>query len=99
MTEFGRAVTENGALGCDHGHGGVMFALGGGIQGGRVLQHADTWPGLQPGDLFEGRDLAVTTDFRNVFAEALSVHMGLTNLDPVFPNFAVDPANFPGLFG
>jgi uncharacterized protein (DUF1501 family) len=100
MTEFGRRPSENGAAGSDHGHGGVMMALGGGIGGGRVILRDGAWPGLAPGHLFNGQDLQVTTDFRDVFAEALSVHMGtsLASLAPVFPGFTLDAGNFPGLF-
>jgi uncharacterized protein (DUF1501 family) len=100
MTEVGRRVGENGALGTDHGHGGLMWALGGGLTGGRVVLKDDQWPGLAPANLFAGQDLAVTTDFRDVFAEILSVHMGtsLAQLAPVFPNFSVSQANLPGLY-
>jgi uncharacterized protein (DUF1501 family) len=99
MTEFGRRVAENGTDGTDHGHGGLMFALGGGIAGGRVLVRGG-WPGLAPDALHRGQDLAVTTDFRSVFAEALQRHLGAgaTELAAVLPGFAIDPATFPGLF-
>ena len=100
MTEFGRRVAENGAGGTDHGHGGVLFALGGGISGGRVLLRDDTWPGLEVENLWNGQDLEVTTDFRDVFAEALNAHMGLSTsqMGSIFPGFSVDAANFPGLY-
>jgi uncharacterized protein (DUF1501 family) len=98
MTEFGRRLAENGAHGCDHGHGSVMLALGGAVEGNRVLLRDDTWPGLAPGQLFHGIDLAGTTDFRDVFAEVLDRHMGLANPGPVFPSFTVDAARYPGLF-
>lgn len=98
MSEFGRRVAQNGAVGSDHGHGGVMLALGGAVQGGQVLLANDTWPGLAPAQLFQGIDLQTTTDFRNVFAEVLDRHMGLSNPAPVFPNFSVDTSNYPGLF-
>ncbi len=98
-TEFGRQVEENGSLGTDHGHGSVSFVLGGGIQGGRVLMRGNQWPGLAPDQLFEKQDLAVTTDFRDLFAEVLHRHMGLSALGPVFPGHAVSAANYPGLFG
>lgn len=99
MTEFGRNVAENGNLGTDHGRGGVMLALGGGIAGGRVIT-ANGWPGLEPENLESGRDLAVTTDFRDVFAEALVRHMGasVSETGPVFPDFTVSQASFPGLY-
>jgi uncharacterized protein (DUF1501 family) len=100
MTEFGRRPAENGDGGTDHGHGGVMIALGGGIAGGRVLTKDGQWPGLAPGDLFNGQDLMVTTDFRDVFAEALNRHMlvNVSQLGPVFPGFSVSASNFPGLY-
>jgi uncharacterized protein (DUF1501 family) len=97
MSEFGRRVAENGSLGCDHGHGGVMLALGGGIAGGRVLVDGG-WPGLEPGNLFEGIDVPVTTDFRDVFGELLTRHMGLADAGGVFPGYPLDPARYPGLF-
>ena len=98
MSEFGRRVAQNGATGSDHGHGGVMLALGGAVQGGQVMLANDTWPGLAPAQLFHGIDLATTTDFRNVFAEVLERHMGLSDPSPVFPNFSVSASNYPGLF-
>jgi uncharacterized protein (DUF1501 family) len=100
MTEFGRRVAQNGGAGTDHGHGGVMFALGGGISGGRLILKNDTWPGLTPPNLYIGEDLQVTTDFRDVFAEALYAHLGmsLTAMGPVFPGFAPKTANFPGMY-
>jgi uncharacterized protein (DUF1501 family) len=99
MTEFGRRVAENGTEGTDHGHGGVMFALGGGIAGGRVLVRG-AWPGLTPDDLYRGQDLAVTTDFRSVFAEALHRHLavGTTELGAILPGFTIDATTFPGLW-
>ena len=98
MTEFGRRVAQNGGGGTDHGHGSIMLALGGGIAGGRVITKDAQWPGLAPENLWRGQDLAVTTDFRDVFAEVLRRHMGLADLAPVFPDFPVDAANFPGLY-
>jgi uncharacterized protein (DUF1501 family) len=95
MSEFGRAVSENGNRGTDHGHGNAMFALGGGLRGGRVY---GTWPGLEPEQRFERRDLAVTTDFRNVFAEVAVRHLSVADPQPVFPGYGVDPSGFPGLF-
>jgi uncharacterized protein (DUF1501 family) len=99
MSEFGRRLAENGAHGCDHGHGGIMMALGGAVAGGRVLLRDDAWPGLAPDDLYHGIDLPGTTDFRDVFAEMLDRHMGLNDPSPVFPNYTVDPARYPGFFG
>ena len=77
-----------------------MFALGGGIAGGRLILKNGDWPGLTPDKLFIGEDLQVTTDFRDVFAEALSAHLGmsLSAMAPVFPGFSVKQSNFPGLF-
>lgn len=97
MSEFGRRLAQNGAFGCDHGHGGVMMALGGAVQGGQVLLRDGTWPGLAPPQLFNGIDLAGTTDFRDVFAELLERHMGLNDPSPVFPNYTIDTARYPGL--
>ena len=84
MSEFGRAVTENGNRGTDHGHGNAMMVLGGNVRGGKVYGR---WPGLAPEQRYQGRDLAVTTDFRAVFAEVVKAHMGLQNTQPVFPGF------------
>lgn len=95
MSEFGRTVSENGSGGTDHGHGTAMFVLGGGVRGGRL---AGRWPGLAPQDRYQGRDLAVTTDFRDLFGEVLARHAGATRLDAVFPGFAVAENRFPGIF-
>lgn len=84
QTEFGRRLQENGGMGTDHGHGGVMFVIGGNITGGRVLSH---WPGLQPEQLFEGLDLAVTIDYRDVLAEIVQNRLGNPNLAFVFPDY------------
>ena len=85
MSEFGRTVRENGNRGTDHGHGGVMLVLGGNTRGGKV--HGK-WPGLEREQLFEGRDLAVTTDFRDVFAEVLMKHLGVSvPMEKVFPGY------------
>lgn len=85
MTEFGRTAAENGSLGLDHGHGSVMFVLGGNVNGGKV--HVDSWPGLGANQLYEGRDLAVTCDFRRVLSEIIEKHMGLNpgQQAPIFP--------------
>jgi uncharacterized protein (DUF1501 family) len=95
MSEFGRAVNENGNRGTDHGHGNAMMVIGGGVRGGRVYGR---WPGLAPEHRYEGRDLAVTTDFRDVFAEIVVRHLGVTDARPVFPGYAISPVRFPGLF-
>ena len=84
MSEFGRTVRPNGSGGTDHGHAGAMFVLGGKVAGGRV--HG-TWPGLAREQLHEGRDLALTTDFRAVFSEALVQHLGAGNTSLVFPGY------------
>jgi uncharacterized protein (DUF1501 family) len=84
MSEFGRTVRENGNRGTDHGHATVMMALGGGVKGGKVY---GKWPGLASGQLFENRDVAVTTDFRDVFSELLTKQMGVTSLAKVFPGY------------
>ena len=93
MSEFGRTIRENGNSGTDHGHATAMLALGGPVNGGRVL---GKWPGLDPASRFEGRDLAVTTDFRDLFAEILARHLGATDLGAVFPGFTPAAARFPG---
>ncbi len=87
MTEFGRAIRQNGSAGTDHGHGSCSFVLGGPVKGGAVYGR---WPGLAPEQLFEGRDLAVTTDFRDVFSEILTKHMRLQRPQNVFPGFSPD---------
>jgi uncharacterized protein (DUF1501 family) len=94
MSEFGRTVRENGNSGTDHGHATAMLALGGPVRGGRVL---GKWPTLDPAARFEGRDLAVTTDFRDLFGEILARHLGATDLHPVFPGYAVRPEQYPGV--
>jgi uncharacterized protein (DUF1501 family) len=93
LSEFGRTVRENGNAGTDHGHATAMLVLGGSVNGGRVL---GKWPGLDPEQRFEGRDVAVTTDFRDLFAELLARHLGTGTLNPIFPGFTPDPARFPG---
>src|SRR5215813_6013822 len=92
MSEFGRTARENGNRGTDHGHANVMFVLGGPVKGGKVY---GPWPGLQQDQLYEGRDLAVTTDFRQVLSEAVHAHLGSRDLQKVFPGFAkADPRYF-----
>jgi uncharacterized protein (DUF1501 family) len=94
MSEFGRTVRENGNRGTDHGHANVMMLLGGGVRGGKVY---GKWPGLDASHLYENRDLAVTTDFRDVFGEVLANRMGVTDLSRVFPAFGNDARNRLGL--
>ena len=91
MSEFGRTARENGNRGTDHGHANVMFVLGGPVKGGKVYGR---WPGLDQSQLYEGRDLALTTDFRQVIGEAVARHMGNKNLANVFPGFDNQPAKF-----
>jgi len=93
QTEFGRRVRENAAGGTDHGHGGVMIAAGGGVNGGQV--YAD-WPGLASGDLSAGEDLAVTTDYRQVLAEMLAVQFGVSETGDIFSDFT--PGPWRGIF-
>jgi uncharacterized protein (DUF1501 family) len=83
MSEFGRTVKENGTRGTDHGHANVMFAFGGHIRGGRIY---GDWPGMADEQLYEQRDLAVTTDFRDVLGELVTDHLGNT-LQSVFPGY------------
>jgi uncharacterized protein (DUF1501 family) len=85
MSEFGRAVAENGSRGTDHGHGNAMMIVGGGVRGGKVYGR---WPGIAREQRYDGRDLEVTTDFRSVFAELVRGHLGLTDTRSVFPGFA-----------
>jgi uncharacterized protein (DUF1501 family) len=94
MSEFGRTVHENGNRGTDHGHANCMFVLGGGVKGGKVYTR---WPGLGDDQLNQGRDLAVTTDYRSVLGEIISTHVGEKDLGKVFPGFPNDPRQFLGL--
>ncbi len=94
MTEFGRTAKENGNRGTDHGHASAMFVLGGGVKGGKVY---GKWPGLKVDQLNERRDLALTTDFRDVFAELAKNHLGATNLNLIFPGYQVNQSNFKGI--
>ena len=93
MTEFGRTVRENGNRGTDHGHGSVSFVMGGPVKGGRVHGR---FPKLSEENLYEGRDLPVTTDFRDLVGEVLVRHMGVSDLKRVFPNYEVKPSAFIG---
>ena len=96
MSEFGRTVAENGNVGTDHGHGTAMFVLGGATRGGRVLGQ---WPTLDPARRYEGRDLAVTTDFRDLFGEVLVRHLGAADLAAVFPGYRNDVSRWLGVMG
>ena len=82
MSEFGRTVRENGNRGTDHGHGNAMLVLGGDVRGGKVYGR---WPGLEREQLWQGRDLAITTDFRDVFTELVTDHLGATDVSRIFP--------------
>jgi uncharacterized protein (DUF1501 family) len=86
LTEFGRTVRENGNRGTDHGHASVAFVMGGPVRGGKVHGR---WPGLSGEHLYEGRDLAVTTDFRDLVGELLTGHLGASDLAAVFPGHRV----------
>ncbi len=91
MSEFGRTARENGNRGTDHGHANVMFVMGGPVKGGKVY---GKWPGLDQSQLYEGRDLALTTDFRRVVGEAVYAHLGNKRLEQVFPGFQSTPRQF-----
>jgi uncharacterized protein (DUF1501 family) len=94
MSEFGRTAHENGNRGTDHGHANCMFVLGGEVKGGRVYAK---WPGLNENQLNQGRDLAVTTDYRSVLGEIISKHLGDKTLASVFPGFSNDPRQHLGV--
>jgi uncharacterized protein (DUF1501 family) len=96
MSEFGRSVLENGSRGTDHGHGNAMVLLGGGVRGGKVYGN---WPGLREDQRHDGRDLKVTTDFRDVFGEIVVRHLGANDklAAQVFPGYGVQPGRFRNL--
>ena len=95
MSEFGRTVRQNGTGGTDHGHANAMFVLGGSaVRGGKVY---GDWPGLGPAQLHEGRDLALTTDFRDVFAEVATKHLGQASTQAIFPGHTSGPSKFRGV--
>jgi len=96
VSEFGRTAGENGNRGTDHGHANVMLVMGGPVRGGRVYGR---WPGLDPSQLYEGRDLALTTDFRRVLGEAVYRHLGNRDLESVFPGFDSRSQGFLHLLG
>ncbi len=91
MSEFGRTARENGSRGTDHGHGNAMLVLGNTVKGGKVYGE---WKGMRNDQLNEGRDLAVTTDFRDVFGEIAQKHLGAKNLRSIFPNYNSDASKF-----
>jgi uncharacterized protein (DUF1501 family) len=96
MSEFGRTVRENGNRGTDHGHANAMFVLGNGVKGGKVYGQ---WPGLKSDQLYEGRDLALTTDFRDVFGEIATRHLGSKDVKSVFPGYSLNTSRFKGFLG
>jgi uncharacterized protein (DUF1501 family) len=94
MSEFGRTARENGNRGTDHGHANCMFVMGGAVKGGKVYSR---WPGMSDAQLYQGRDLAVTTDYRSVLSEILTKHVGNRDLAKVFPGFDATPKNYLNL--
>ncbi|HEX4077058.1 MAG TPA: DUF1501 domain-containing protein, partial [Candidatus Acidoferrales bacterium] len=94
MSEFGRTAHENGNRGTDHGHANCMFVMGGDVKGGKVYTR---WPGMNDGQLYQDRDLAVTTDYRSVLSEIMMKHMGDRDMTTVFPGFENDARQFLGL--
>ena len=96
MSEFGRTARENGNRGTDHGHANAMLVIGNSVRGGKVYGQ---WPGLKTDQLYEGRDLALTTDFRDVFAEVAKRHLRTPNVQAVFPGYATSDAQFKGFLG
>jgi uncharacterized protein (DUF1501 family) len=89
MSEFGRTAKENGNGGTDHGHGNAMWLLGGSTKGGKIYGQ---WPGLAPDQLYQGRDLQVTTDFREPIAKILTNHLGLNtaSIAKILPKFSAN---------
>jgi uncharacterized protein (DUF1501 family) len=96
MSEFGRTARQNGTGGTDHGHANVMFVVGGPVRGGKVYGR---WPGLEQSQLYQGRDLALTTDFRQVLGEMVYRHLGNRDLAEVFPGFENNPNLFLRILG
>ena len=94
MSEFGRTVEQNGSQGTDHGHANACMVLGGQVNGGRVYGE---WPGLDREQRYEGRDLAITTDFRDVFGEVADTHLSPANRDALFPGYVLEPRTYKGL--
>ena len=94
MSEFGRTAHQNGNGGTDHGHATAMFVIGGDVKGKKVHGR---WPGLEAGQLNEGRDLALTTDFRSVFSEVAFKHLGAAKMDAVFPGYDGDQSKWLGI--
>jgi len=96
MSEFGRTARENGNRGTDHGHANAVFILGNPVRGGKVYGE---WPGLKSEQLYEGRDLALTTDFRDVFGEIAAKHLGASNLSSIFPGYTASASKLRGFLG
>jgi uncharacterized protein (DUF1501 family) len=94
LTEFGRTARENGNRGTDHGHASVSFVMGGPVRGGTLHGR---WPGLASDQLYEGRDLAMTTDFRDLLGELLTRHLGVRDSASVFPGYVSSAERFPGV--
>ncbi|MSR64758.1 MAG: DUF1501 domain-containing protein [Verrucomicrobiae bacterium] len=94
MSEFGRTVKQNGNRGTDHGHATCFTVMGGPVKGGKVY---GKWPGLAREQLYEGRDLALTTDYRDVFAEVAQKHLGARELSKIFPGYKLDANRYHGL--
>jgi uncharacterized protein (DUF1501 family) len=94
MSEFGRTARQNGNNGTDHGHATAFFVLGGSVNGGKVL---GKWPGLADEQLHERRDLALTTDFRAVFGEVVTKHLGAQNMVRIFPGYPANAQAFQGV--
>jgi uncharacterized protein (DUF1501 family) len=84
MSEFGRSFAQNESQGTDHGHGNVMLLMGGAVNGGKVY---GKWPGLATNQLYDKRDLAITTDYRRVLSEILIRRMGNPQLGAIFPGY------------
>ena len=95
MSEFGRTARQNGNGGTDHGHATALFVIGGSAQGGKKI--FGRWPGLEQEQLNEGRDLALTTDFRSVFSEVAAKHLGAQKLETIFPGFENDRSKWLGV--
>jgi uncharacterized protein (DUF1501 family) len=96
MSEFGRTLRENGDGGTDHGHGNVLWVLGGPVRGAQIY---GAWPGLAPERLYQNRDVAVTTDYRSIVGAILRAHLGIggTSLARVFPRAPGGNAQFARL--
>ena len=96
MSEFGRTAHQNGTGGTDHGHANAMFVLGGTVKGGKVY---GKWPGLADHQLNEGRDLTITSDYRQVLGEVVAKTLGANNLQTTFPGARITPKEFLGICG